>query len=73
MIRLIFSNKFIFGMIGALLLLVVAHIIADCVKDSIVKKRNKNNKRHSKSDGDYFIYVSVLLLVLGIIVIVLSI
>lgn len=73
MIRLIFSNKFIFGMIGTLLLLLVAHIIADCAKDSIIKKRNKNNKKHSKSDEDYFIYVSVLMLVLGIIVIVLSI
>lgn len=73
MLRLIFSNKFIFSMIGALLILVVAHIIADCVKDSIIKKRNKNNKKHSKSDDDYFIYVSVLMLVLGIVVIILSI
>lgn len=61
MIRLVFSNEFIFATIGTLLCVGIVHFIADAIADK--------HKKHNKYKDDYSIYLLVFIAILIILVI----
>lgn len=61
MIRLVFSNEFIFATIGTLLCVGIVHFIADAIADK--------HRKHNKHKDDYSIYLFVFIAILIILVI----
>ena len=60
MIRLVFSNEFIFAIVGTFLCVGIIHFIADAIADK--------HKKHSKHKDDYSIYLFVFIAILIILV-----
>lgn len=61
--RLIFSNEFIFATVGTLLCVGIIHFIADAIADKH-KKHTKNNK-----DDSIYLFVFIVILILLVIAI----
>ena len=61
MMRLVFSNEFIFATVGTLLCVGIVHFIADAIVDK--------HRKHNKHKDDYSIYLFVFIAILIMLVI----
>lgn len=61
MIRLVFSNEFIFATVGTLLCVGIIHFIADAIADK--------HKKHNKHKDDYSMYLFMLIVIMIVLVI----